>query len=88
MPVRMMRIFKKGTILYLSYSKSFKLSSEHLCAFDFSHSELQRNTDYLFEQLPMLSSHEEPLTKVDLNNTHSIMDVLLHPEKKFLIPYM
>ncbi|HNP99963.1 MAG TPA: bifunctional folylpolyglutamate synthase/dihydrofolate synthase, partial [Bacteroidia bacterium] len=39
--------------------------------------------DYLFEQLPMFHRIGAAAYKADLNNTHAIMDVLLHPEKKF-----
>lgn len=39
--------------------------------------------DWLFKQLPMYQRDGKSAYKADLNNTHFLMDLLNHPEKKF-----
>jgi dihydrofolate synthase/folylpolyglutamate synthase len=43
----------------------------------------QETLTYLFSQLPMYQRIGKAAYKVDLSNTHLLMDVLHHPERKF-----
>jgi dihydrofolate synthase/folylpolyglutamate synthase len=43
----------------------------------------QETLAYLFSQLPMYQRIGQAAYKVDLSNTHFLMDLLAHPEKKF-----
>ena len=43
----------------------------------------QETLDYLFFQLPMYQRIGKAAYKIDLSNTHSLMNLLGNPEKKF-----